>query len=91
MRGEYRPDIQVQHCALDFLGGASHGPKLLHRPPRGRGLGRDDRLPEVCVPPPHAVRLLGGVDQEKEQSESTAGDGALGDAQVIYFSQQLVE
>jgi hypothetical protein len=37
------------------------------------------------------VRLLRGVDQKKKESKSTPRDGALRDAQIVNFAQQVVE
>jgi hypothetical protein len=51
----------------------------------------DYTLSEVRVAAPHAVGLLGGVDQQEEESESASRDPALRDAQLIDFPQQIVE
>jgi hypothetical protein len=50
-----------------------------------------DSFAEVRLAAPDAMGLLGGIDQEKEQSESARGDGALLDGEIIDFAQEIVE
>jgi hypothetical protein len=91
MRCEHGPDVEREHRLLDRIGRCAKFSELVHRPSSRRGLRLSDSPAEVRVPPPYAVGLLGGVDQQKEQCERAGGDRALLDCERVDFAQQIVE
>jgi len=54
-------------------------------------LGIRDALAEVRIATPDAVRLLGGVDQEKKERKGARGHGAVLDAETVDLSQQIIQ
>jgi hypothetical protein len=50
-----------------------------------------DPLAEVRIATPDAVRLLGGVDEEKEERKGARGHRAVLHAEAVDLSQQIVQ
>ena len=91
MRGQHRAELEIQHCALDAVGADSEPAQLAHRPARGRRLRIGLRPPQVCVAASDAVRLLGGVDQQKEEREGARRHSALFDGESVDLAQDPIE
>ena len=91
MRRKYRANCELHHRLLDFLGADAEFAQLAHRPPRRRRLRIRDALAEVRIATPDAVRLLGGVDKEKEERKGSRGHCAVLGAETIDLSQQIVQ
>ena len=85
VRGEHGTDVERQHRLLDCVGVRSELPQLTHRPACRRGL-RLRSFAEVSTAPPYAVRLLSGVDQQKEEREGSRGNRALLYCQSVHFA-----
>jgi hypothetical protein len=50
-----------------------------------------DTLAQVRIPPPHAVRLFGSVDQQEKERECAGRHRALGDGESVDQPEQPVE
>ena len=91
MCSKHRSDPELEHRLLNGVCAHTERAQLTHRPASGGRLWIRRRSSEVRVSSPDPVRLLGGVDEQKEQRKRARRHRAVLYGEPVDLSQQLVE